>query len=350
MTPHPEHLEHQVQERGAALADGDSRLRAIVDTVLAAIITIDSKGIIEEVNRAAERMFGYSAAEMVGQNVKMLMPPPHRAEHDAYLRRFFESGKTRILGASRELLAQRKDGTIFDVALSVSQVDHLALFTGVLLDISRRKELEREVVEIAAMEQRRIGEDLHDDVGQELTALGLLADSLVEVLREHAAEYATIAERLEQRVRRTLQKVRTIARGLALGEIESEDLCDSLSEMVNRLSETSGIHCLVHADQMSELTSLEATHLFHVAQEACTNALKHSKGTQLNMSLRRTSHAIVLQIRDNGVGIGAVHGGLGLRIMRHRARLIGGSLSVRTARRGGTIVTCRVPRPNSPTS
>ncbi len=160
-----------------------------------AIITIDAKGAIQSINAATERMFGYSASEMVGKNVNMIMPAPYRDDHDQYLARYQQTGESHIIGNGREVEGRRKDGSIFPVDLVVSEVDHLQLFTGILRDISRRKELEREVVEIASLEQRRIGQDLHDSVSQELTALNMMAADLTDILRSDPSKGAELADR-----------------------------------------------------------------------------------------------------------------------------------------------------------
>ncbi len=330
------------------MTEGEDRLRAIFDNVFSAIITIDDRGVIQSVNKAAEQLFGYAADELLGQNVKMLMPSPHREEHDGYLRRFHETGVKRIIGTNRELQAVRKDGTLIDVALSVSQVNHQGLFTGVLLDITRRKELEREVVEIATLEQQRIDQDLHDGVGQELTALGLLADSLVETLRDESPANVAVAEMIERRIRGTLLQVRGIAHGLAVGEIDSEGLPLALAEMAGRLPETSEVRVTCNAAPPAPaFSTLEATHLCHIAQEASTNALKHARATAIEVELRTTRHEVTLSVRDDGVGIGDAREGLGMRIMRNRAKLIGARLILKTANPHGTTVTCTLDRSRS---
>src|SRR5262249_54291891 len=151
---------------------------AILDTAMDAIITIDHRGVIHSVNAAAERMFGYTAAEMLGQSVNLLMPSPYREVHDDYLAKYLQTGERHIIGTSREVAARRKDGSVFPADLAVSEIPHLKLFTGLHRDLTERKRLEREVVEVASLEQRRIGQDLHDSVAQELTALTLLANEL----------------------------------------------------------------------------------------------------------------------------------------------------------------------------
>jgi PAS domain S-box-containing protein len=119
--------------------------------VMDAIITTDYRGIIRSVNAAAERMFGYAAAEMmIGRNVTMLMASPYREAHDGYIARYLQTGEKRVIGTSREIEARRKDGSLFPVDLAVSEIEHLKLFTGIHRDLTQRRQLEREVVETAS--------------------------------------------------------------------------------------------------------------------------------------------------------------------------------------------------------
>ncbi len=135
--------EHKQRER--ALRGSEARLRAVLDSAVDAIITSDGRGDILSVNAATERMFGYTAAEMLGQNVNMLMPAPYREEHDGYLERYARTGERRIIGIGREVRARRKDGTTFPIDLAVSEVEPGALFTGIIRDISGRKRSEEAV-------------------------------------------------------------------------------------------------------------------------------------------------------------------------------------------------------------
>src|SRR5437660_9630640 len=155
----------------AALRDREERLRAILETAVEGIITIDERGIIESLNPAAEKIFGYEAQEVVGKNVKVLMPTLYRDEHDGYLANYLRTGRARIIGIGREVVGLRKDGTVFPMDLSVSEVrlGDRRLFTGMVRDLSERKRLEQEILEISDREKRRIGQDLHDSLGQLLT-------------------------------------------------------------------------------------------------------------------------------------------------------------------------------------
>ncbi|HKI18644.1 MAG TPA: PAS domain S-box protein, partial [Isosphaeraceae bacterium] len=192
---HPEHgtvwvsVQTDITERKQAeesLRSSRERISAIVNTADDAILTIDERGIIESANPATERIFGYHATELIGQNVNMLMASPYREEHDVYLAKYRKTGEKKIIGTRREVQGRRKDGSTFPLELAVSefQVGGQRHFAGVHRDIGQRKALEREVIEIAAEEQRRIGQDLHDSIGQELTGLGLTSEALAEALRE----------------------------------------------------------------------------------------------------------------------------------------------------------------------
>ena len=147
-----------VQRVGAALRASEERYRSIVDSAVDAILVIDRRGRIEAFNAAAERLFGYTAAEAIGHNVNMLMPEPYHSEHDHYMARYFSTGEKRIIGIGREVTARRKDGTTFPVRLSVGEmtIHGEPKFTGILHDLTARVALETQLREQAAL--TRLGE------------------------------------------------------------------------------------------------------------------------------------------------------------------------------------------------
>lgn len=140
-------------DTGAGHQDNAERLRAIVDTAVDGIITIDSSGIVETMNPASERLFGYSASEVVGHNISMLMPSPYREEHNGYLQHYLSSGVRKIIGIGREVVGQRKDGTMFPMELSVSEMllGTRRMFTGIVRDISERRAAEEKLRRLAAL-------------------------------------------------------------------------------------------------------------------------------------------------------------------------------------------------------
>jgi two-component system CheB/CheR fusion protein len=331
----------------SALEAGEARLRAFVETAVDAIVTIDEGGLIESVNPATEKMFGYSASELIGHNVKMLMPPPYRNEHDGYLARYLQIGEKRIIGIGREVQARRKDGLTFPVDLAVSEfhVQGRRKFTGAIRDISARKQLEREVLEVATLEQRRIGQALHDSTGQELTALGLLAETLTESLTQQASSAAPLAVKVREGLKRVLAQVRGYSRGLIPVDVDSRGLRAALSELATRTSEIHGVNCTFdcegHVDVEDNHT---ATHLYHIAQEAVTNALRHAQARQIVIRLEGNGKMLTLSVSDDGVGLlpapSVDSKGMGLKIMHYRAGLIQARLNVESAQPSGTLVTC----------
>jgi PAS domain S-box-containing protein len=333
-----EHMQQESQER----------LQTIVNTAVDAIITADERGTIASVNPAAERMFGYSAAEMLGQNVKVLMPSPHREEHDDYVRRYVRTGEKHIIGIGREVRGRRKDGTTFPVDLSVSEYQDRTqrFFSGVLRDLSVRKALEQEVLQAAAIEQWRIGQELHDSTGQELTALGLLAEGLVEALTKTSPGEAVLAAKVAEGVKRVLGQVRELSRGLIPVQVDAAGLMAALAELASRTSELHGVNCTFECrEQVLVGDNHTATHLYRIAKEAVTNALKHAGAENIMITLESDDQSVALRVRDDGEGFSPAameSKGMGLRIMRYRAGLINAGLTVGPAEPGGTLVSCTI--------
>jgi PAS domain S-box-containing protein len=334
-----------------AVRDREARLRAILDTAADAILTINEQGIIQSVNPATEQLFGHTSAEMLGQNVKMLMPSPDREQHDSYIKRFLTTGQARVIGSGREVIAQRADGSTFPADLSVSKVSDLKLFTGILRDITRRKQLEREVVEIASLEQRRIGQDLHDTVGQELTALNLLAGDLADVIQTDPLEGAKLVARMARGLRRSRQELRSVLIGLLPVAVETEGLMAALTDLADRTQQEGKAACLFECPEPVLLTdNLTATHIFLIAKEAVHNAVKHGRPRNIRISLE-SNHRLRLRVQDDGIGLAPQSSakpgtGLGLRIMQNRAAIIGAQLTVEPIDPHGTLITCVLPRKN----
>lgn len=343
-------LEQQVAERTQSLREREERLQAILSTVLDAIITIDQGGLIQSVNPVGEQMFGFARAEMIGQNVKMLMPSPYRDEHDGYLERYLKTKEKRIIGIRRELEARRKDGSVFPIELAVSEINHFKLFTGIIHDLTRRKELEREVVEIASLEQRRIGHDLHDSVGQELTALNLLAKDLAETLQNDAEKAAPLVSQMIQALQRSYQELRAVLRGLLPVSVDSEGLMAALAELANHTQREEKAVCVFDCPKpVFVADNLTATHLYLIAREAVHNAVKHAQAQEIRIALQADG-GLVLRVQDNGVGMLAQpekNQGLGQRIMRNRAAIISAKLTIEPAEPTGTVVTCVLARENN---
>jgi signal transduction histidine kinase len=236
------------------------------------------------------------------------------------------------------------------VELAVSEIKHLKLFTGIHRDLTQRKQLERDVVEVASLEQRRIGQDLHDSVAQELTALNLLARDLAETLRTDPAKASQLVERMDQGLQRSQQELRAVLRGLIPVAVDSEGLMAALADLADRTRQEGKVTCTFDCPEPVSLAdNLTATHLYLIAQEAAHNALKHGRPRNIRISLLSNGD-LVLRVQDDGVGMPAgpaAKGGLGLRIMRNRAAIIGATLTIEPAEPTGMVVTCALARKNN---
>ena len=340
-----------------ALRDREARLAAVVDTAVDAIITIDDRGSIDSVNPATARMFGYGREDLVGRNVSMLMPEPYRSEHDAYVARYLRTGEARIIGVGREVIGLRKDGTTFPLDLSVSEfrVGGRRMFTGVIHDITNRRRLEREILEASVNEQRRVGHELHDGLCQQLTGIAFAAEILARRLAAEAPGAVPQLRKLADEVDQAITQARTLARGLNPIEIHADSLPSALEDLAHKVSATFAISCRFHHECNGDAAvggNTAATHLYRIAQEAISNAIRHGKAKKVDLELRHDGDNLSLSISDNGAGFAPGGGqtgptensvGIGLQTMAYRAKLINAILDVRPGPRRGIVVTCSIP-------
>jgi PAS domain S-box-containing protein len=458
---------------GASCRD---ELAAVVEFSNDAIFTRAIDGTITTWNAAAERIFGHSAAEMVGRSGRRLLPPGRQDEFRDYLERLgagevvpgyeterrhkdgrplwvsltlspLRDAAKRLTGfstiardvteelrargtlqrqerelqdlfdeASVGLVLVARDGTILRANRAFSELLHLApgQIAGCALadfhvepatvkplldrlaarqtlhnfpaelrgrhgqsrhvlmdanvfwekgrfvhsrwfvrDISRRKQLERELLELSEHERRGFAQELHDGLGQQLGGIAYLSNVLQEKLAERRAPEAGEAKRIFGLVRDAIEQTRRISRGLSPIRPEPEGLMTALRELAAQTTELFRVRCRFLCPQpvWIEDSSL-ASHFYRIAQEAVNNALKHARPRRIDIQLRRRPDQFLLSIKDDGKGIGEIspqRQGLGLHIMQYRAGLVRGSLTVRPRRRRGTEVTFAVTKhaPNS---
>lgn len=337
-------LTQELEKRTAELREREEMVRGILATAADGIVVIDVDGTIQTFNQAAETMFGYRANEVVGRDVKILVPSMLHRQMEVALTRYLTSGNQGG-GPRREVEGRRKDGSTFpmELAISDSKVGGRRVFTGILRDISESRTLQKEILEIAAGEQRRIGQDLHDGVGQELTGLGLLAGNLLEEIIKSCPEQTELSQKIVVGLKRVLGQVRALSQGLLPVEVDGEGLMNALQELAGRISDQAGVRCAFHCDTPVRVDdNAVATHLFRIAQEAVANALTHGKARTIDIGLVVSSGFLRLTVEDDGRGIRrpAKAGGLGLKIMQYRANLIGARFQVEPGEDGGTLVTC----------
>jgi PAS domain S-box-containing protein len=333
-----------------ALSDSASRVRAIVNTMVDGIITIDERGLIDSMNPAAEKLFGYRASELLGRNVSLLMPNPYRLEHDRYIEHYLRTGKAKIIGIGREVVGQRKDGSVFPMDLAVSEftVGNRRMFAGVVRDIAERRRLEKEILNAAAEEQRRIGQDLHDGLCQQLAGIAFAVEVLQRKLEARSAPEAVGIRKVGELVDQAITQARDLARGLQPVALESGGLGAALEALAAKVQSMFHVSCVFVSDHRTRVAdNAVATHLYRIAQEAISNAVRHGKAKAITIDLASDPQAVHLTIRDNGIGFSNARGdgkGIGLQTMKYRASVVGGALTVQAGENQGTIVSCTIPR------
>jgi len=333
------------QESEAALRDREERLRAVMDNAAEAIIVIGTDGLVTDLNNAAEKLFGYAANEIISHNVSMLMPSPYREAHDSYIAHYLQTGEPRVLNQSRELPGRRKDGSTIPLELTITEVEHLGAFVGIIRDLSEQKALERQIADISTEEQERIGQEIHDGLGQQLTGLSMVATSIKRSLASRNQPEAEQLDQLITQLQLSIKEARALAHGLAPVPINPEGLTDALTMLARDVKSTIGIDCSFEThDAIKVKDRTDAVQIYRIAQEAVNNAVKHANATKITIYLGSTDGTFELSISDNGCGFEpdqSTSDSLGIRIMRYRAGIIGCNLAVISTVGKGTVVRCR---------
>src|SRR5690242_4416450 len=213
-------------------------------------------------------------------------------------------------------------------------------------EMAERERLDHEIAEIADRERRRLGQSLHDSVGQHLTGTALAAQVLREKLAGRSASEIADADKVVRYLEEGIELTRNLARGFFSPELEADGLNVALQGLAENVTERFGVTCTFNGDEGVRVRdSVTATQLYHIAQEATTNAVKHGQPTKIDIELDQKGQRLTLAVSDNGKGIPdrlPEPPGLGLRLMAHGAALIGGKFSVHRNRDGGTLVTCKL--------
>ena len=350
----------------AEVDDAQARLAAVVDSAMDAMISVDEQQRIVLFNRTAEKVFGYSLEQALGMPLERLLPARYRAAHRGYIEHFAHTGTTtRRMGDATVLWGLRADGEEFPIEASISQLNEHGrrFFTVILRDVTLRKQYEdrlkrqkdelrdlsARVQEAREEEKTRIARELHDELGQLLTALKMDLTWLRQRLPEAPESAAKLAQ-MNALLDQTVGSVRRIAADLRPLMLDDLGFLDAAVWLVEDFSRRSGVQCRIDTPADAELSDLErtvATTLYRALQESLTNIARHAQAKNAWVVIGIESEALRLEIEDDGRGIDGDDLGklrsLGLRGMRERVQYIGGSLDIGRAPRGGTRVQLRVP-------
>jgi PAS domain S-box-containing protein len=329
-----------------ALRESESRVRALLDANPDLIVRLTRDGTYLDVHSTDPRVSYHLPLTMhdfIGRNVREMFEPEFAREHERHRLAALATGRVQRW----EYVRKDPRGSLRHIeARFVKSGDDEVVVT--VRDFTERVELEREVIASSERERTRIGQDLHDGLAQLLIGVKLLLAALGDKLELAGSPYREDADRAVELVSHAITQTSELAHGL--NPIPKRGrLCDALRQLARQSEQLLGVPCeVVHAETPPSLSDTAATHLYRIAQEAITNAVKHGKATRIEIDCSRVDGRLELTVADNGCGIteaAAERGGLGLHIMNYRARNIGGDLSVLPRVGGGTLVRCRAPLP-----
>lgn len=331
----------------------------ILETMREGVVLLDSaSGMIRLANPALDRMFGFRPGGLLGMSALPLcrMPQVQRQRIEERLRNVANGAAVPTSVQPIEFECARCDGTRFVASCVITPMrmngaDH---WLAVLTDVTERKHLEREIIEIANREQHRIGTDLHDGLGQELTGIALMLRGLAAQMHKEDSALTKDVEDVISLVNNAIQSTRTLARGLSPVNADRGGLASALQALAARMSDRHGIKVEFREESEGASSLLEdnaATHLYRIAQEALTNVMRHSLATEVTIRIGKPAvgEGLELSIDDNGRGFEQrmtdTSDGFGLKIMRYRAQMLGGDFVLESSASGGASVRCVFPFP-----
>jgi len=359
----------------------EAHVQSILDSIPEAMVVIDERGIMQSFSSAAERLFGYAAADVIGLNVKILMPSPYRESHDAYIERYLRTGERRIIGIGRVVVGERKDGSTFPMELAVGEmrVGDARFFTGFIRDLTERQETEARVQELQAelvhmsrlTAMGEMASALAHELNQPLAAIAnymkgsrrLLADSQdenVAVVRDAMDKAAEQALRAGDIIRRLRDFV---ARGESERRVEDvKKLVEEASALALVGAKDRGVRVRFQFDPKVEFVLADKVQIQQVLLNLMRNALEAMEETERRELIVATAPAhdnlVAISVADTGTGIAPEitsqlfqpfittkrHGmGVGLSISRTIVEAHGGSIAPKPNPGGGTVFTLTLP-------
>jgi len=348
-----------------ALARGEARLRGILDSAMDAIITIDDNQHIVLFNAAAERMFGCPRDEAVGAPLARFIPERFRGAHADHVRGLGATGMaSRRMGGQRIVTGLRRTGEEFPIDASISQLSEgrSRFYTVILRDITERVRAEdelrlskEELRQLGAAahqaqerEKSRIARELHDELGQALTALQMDIAWCKQRVRQDQDGFAGKLDKMEAMLDKTVAATRRIATDLRPLMLDDLGLVPAVEWLVESFTQRTGVACeLAVSREALDLPAAHATAVFRTIQESLTNIAKHARASRVEVAVEQADGHLSVSVRDDGVGFSPEDArkpnSFGLLGLRERASLLGGEATISSAQGRGTYVELRLP-------
>jgi two-component system sensor kinase FixL len=330
------------------LRKNEERLNAIIDNIPAMTYTASVDGRISFISDNVQEIAGYTPEDFYGEDFGFTLRRVHPDDRES-VKEALGKLATQGIPFDLEYRFRRKDGEwiwIGDRGAVTFEEKGVQSHYGMAFDITEKKRLENQVVEISDWERQRMGQELHDDLGQQLTGLAALSGSLKARLASEGRSEVTDAARIEEIATGAVLYTRNLARGLYPHDVTGGNLPEAIRSLGNSTEAVFGISCLVRVHgNFKGIREEEALHLFRICQESIHNAVRHGGAGKVSVSLEMQEGSLSLQIEDDGGGFcpGSVSEGMGLSVMRCRADLLGARLELETSPGEGTRIALSAP-------
>lgn len=363
------------------VAESEAHMRSVLATVPDAMIVIDERGLIQSFSAAAERLFGYSEAEVMGRNVSLLMPGDHRARHDGYLQRYLDTGERRIIGIGRVVVGQRHDGTDFPMELSVGEAHNASgrIFTGFIRDLTSRqraelrlKELQAELIHVSRLSAMgTMASTLAHEINQPLTAIANYLEAARDLVDRNAGDRDLFGEAVSEAASEALRAGQIVRRLRDfVGRGDTQRAIEPLPELIADAMQLGlvgarerGVRSFLDLDPAASHVLADRVQIQQVLVNLLRNAveaLRNGEVCDITVASRREGDMIRITVTDTGAGIdpaiaprlfeafasGKQDGmGLGLSICRTIVEAHGGRIQAEPAPQHGTIFGFTLPTP-----
>lgn len=333
-------LIRQKLEDEAAL---EQRYRELFENANDMVYTHDLEGRLTSINPSGEKLLQQARGQILLRNIVDLVVE----EQQGAARQWLEAVLKGTAPPTVEWDFVAASGQRIKVEIGtrlIEQGGRLIEVEGIARDITERKRLEREILEISNREQRRIGHDLHDGVCQQLAGIAFMTSTLADELEEKGMDQSGRADQISRLINEVIDQTRGVARGLFPVRLEENGLASALEELAANARELFKVNCSFVADGAPcRVENGIAPHLYYIVLEAVANAVKHGRARNIAVTLDPAGDRFLLAVRDDGVGFSRPvisQTGMGIRIMHYRARVIGATLTLQSQPASGTTVTC----------